>query len=71
MRYIQNPKLLQLIIFFLLLVSGISIMDKYGTEVKLSKTITMLHAVQSENEKLKAKINELEKQISKSKAAGK
>ncbi|MBT7880653.1 MAG: hypothetical protein HN738_21460 [Gammaproteobacteria bacterium] len=46
-------------------------MDKYGTEVKLSKTITMLHAVQSENEKLKAKINELEKQISKSKAAGK
>ncbi len=43
-------------------------MEKYGTEVKLSKTVTMLHAVQSENEKLKAKINELEKQISESKA---
>ena len=43
-------------------------MEKYGTEVKLSKTVTMLHAVQSENDKLKAKINELEKQISESKA---
>ena len=64
MRHIQNPKLLQLIIFLLLLFSGIIIMDKYETEVKLSKTITILDAVQSENEELKAKINELEKQIS-------
>ena len=64
MRHIQNPKLLQLIIFLLLLFSGIIIMDKYETEVKLSKTITMLDVVQSENEELKAKINELEKQIS-------
>ena len=39
-------------------------MDKNPTEVKLSKTITILDAVQSENEELKAKINELEKQIS-------
>ena len=39
-------------------------MDKYETEVKLSKTITILDVVQSENEELKAKINELEKQIS-------
>ena len=68
MRFIQNPKFLHIIIFFLLLASGISIMEKYGTEVKLSKTVTMLHAVQSENDKLKAKINELEKQISESKA---
>ena len=64
MRHIQNPKLLQLIIFLLLLFSGIIIMDKYETEVKLSKTITILDAVQLENEELKAKINELEKQIS-------
>jgi len=64
MRHIQNPKLLQLIIFLLLLLSGIIIMDKYETEVKLSKTITILDVVQSENEELKAKINELEKQIS-------
>ncbi|MAB60435.1 MAG: hypothetical protein CMO46_07825 [Verrucomicrobiales bacterium] len=64
MRHIQNPKLLQLIIFLLLLFSGIIIMDKYETEVKLSKTITILDVVQSENEELKAKINELEKQIS-------
>ncbi len=64
MRHIQNPKLLQLIIFLLFLFSGIIIMDKYETEVKLSKTITILDAVQSENEELKAKINELEKQIS-------
>ena len=64
MRHIQNPKLLQLIIFLLLLFSGIIIMDKYETEVKLSKTITILDAVQSENEELKTKINELEKQIS-------
>ena len=61
MRHIQNPKLLQLIIFLLLLFSGIIIMDKYETEVKLSKTITMLDVVQSENEELKAKISELEK----------
>ncbi|MDP7010280.1 MAG: hypothetical protein QF685_02785 [Verrucomicrobiota bacterium] len=46
-------------------------MGKIKTEVKLSKTKTILHAVQSENEKLKAKISELEKQISKSKAAEK
>ena len=64
MRHIQNPKLLQLIIFLLLLFSGIIIMDKYETEVKLSKTITILDVVQSENEELKAMINELEKQIS-------
>ena len=64
MRHIQNPKLLQLIIFLLLLFSGIIIMDKYETEVKLSKTITILDVVQSENEELKVKINELEKQIS-------
>ena len=64
MRHIQNPKLLQLIIFLLLLFSGIIIMDKYETEVKLSKTITILDAVQLENEELKTKINELEKQIS-------
>ena len=64
MRHIQNPKLLQLIIFLLFLFSGIIIMDKYETEVKLSKTITILDVVQSENEELKAKINELEKQIS-------
>ena len=64
MRHIQNPKLLQLIIFLLLLFSGIIIMDRYETEVKLSKTITILDVVQSENEELKAKINELEKQIS-------
>ena len=61
MRHIQNPKLLQLIFFLLLLFSGIIIMDKYETEVKLSKTITMLDVVQSENEELKAKISELEK----------
>ena len=61
MRHIQNPKLLQLIIFLLLLFSGIIIMDKYETEVKLSKTITMLDVVQSENEELKAKISKLEK----------
>ena len=65
MRHIQNSKLLQLIIFLLFLFSGIIIMDKYQTEVKLSKTITILDAVQSENEELKAKVNELEKQISK------
>ena len=64
MRHIQNPKLLQLIIFLLLLFSGIIIMDKYETEVKLAKTITILDVVQSENEELKAMINELEKQIS-------
>jgi len=68
MRHIQNPKLLQLIIFLLFLFSGIIIMDKYETEVKLSKTITILDAVQSENEELKAKINELEKQISNKKS---
>ena len=39
-------------------------MDKNPTEVQLSKTITILDAVQSENEELKAKVNELEKQIS-------
>ena len=64
MRHIQNPKLLQLIIFLLFLFSGIVIMDKYETEVKLSKTITILDAVQTENEELKVKVNELEKQIS-------
>ena len=61
MRHIQNPKLLQLIIFLLFLFSGIIIMYKYQPEVKLSKTITILDAVQSENEELKAKVNELEK----------
>ena len=61
MRHIQNPKLLQLIIFLLFLFSDIIIMDNYQTEVKLSKTITILDAVQSENEELKAKVNELEK----------
>jgi len=71
MQFIQKPIALQIIIFFLLMVSGISIMGKIKTEVKLSKTKTILHAVQSENEKLKAKISELEKQISKSKAAEK
>jgi len=53
------------------MVCGISIMGKIKTEVKLSKTETILHAVQSENKRLKAKISELEKQISKSKAAEK
>jgi len=71
MRFIQKPKVLQIIIFFLLMVCGISIMGKIKTEVKLSKTETILHAVQSENKRLKAKISELEKQISKSKAAEK
>ncbi len=63
MRFIQNPKVLQVIIFFLLLVSGISINGKIDAEVRLSKTITILHGVQSENQMLKIKINELEKQI--------
>ena len=68
MRFIQNPKVLQVIIFFLLLVSGLSIMAKIETEVKLSKTITILHGVESENQMLKTKIIELEKQISESNA---
>ena len=59
MRFIQNPKALQVIIFFLLLVSGLSIMAKIETEVKLSKTITILHGVESENQMLKTKIIEL------------
>jgi hypothetical protein len=63
MRFIQNPKVLQVIIFFLLLVSGISVNGKIDAEVRLSKTITILHGVQSENQMLKIKINELEKQI--------
>ena len=63
MRFIQNPKVLQVIIFFLLLVSGISVNGKIDAEVRLSKTITILHGVQSENQMLKVKINELEKQI--------
>ena len=63
MRFIQNPKVLQVIIFFLLLVSGISVNGKIEAEVRLSKTITILHGVQSENQMLKVKINELEKQI--------
>ena len=66
MQFIQNPKVLQAIIFFLLLVSGISINGKIESEVRLSKTITILHGVQSENQMLKVKINELEKQISES-----
>ena len=68
MRFIQNPKVLQVIIFFLLLVSGLSIMAKIETEVELSKTITILHGVESENQMLKTKIIELEKQISESNA---
>jgi len=68
MRFIQNPKVLQVIIFFLLLVSGLSIMAKIETEVKLSKTITILHGVESENQMLKTKIIELKKQISESNA---
>ena len=66
MRFIQNPKVLQVIIFFLLLVSGISVNGKIDAEVRLSKTITILHGVQSENQMLKVKINELEKQITES-----
>ena len=41
---------------------------KIETEVKLSKTITILHGVESENQMLKTKIIELEKQISESNA---
>ena len=50
MRFIQNPKVLQVIIFFLLLVSGISVNGKIDAEVRLSKTITILHGVQSEKQ---------------------
>ena len=46
-------------------------MSKTKTEVKLSKTLTILNSVQSENEDLKEEISELEKHITKLKAAGK
>ena len=43
-------------------------MAKIETEVELSKTITILHGVESENQMLKTKIIELKKQISESNA---
>jgi polyhydroxyalkanoate synthesis regulator phasin len=46
-------------------------MSKTKTEVKLSKTLTILNSVQSENEDLKEEISELEKHITKLKAEGK
>ena len=45
-------------------------MSKTKTEVILSKTVTILHSIQSENKALKKEINELEKHITKLKAAG-
>ena len=36
-------------------------MSKIKTEVKLSKILTILHSVQSENEDLKEEISELKK----------
>ena len=45
-------------------------MSKTKTEIILSKTATILNAIQSENEVLKKEINELEKHIAKLKAAG-
>lgn len=69
MRFLQNTKVLQIIICLLLLVSGLTFMSKIKTEVKLSKILTILHSVQSENEDLKEEISELKKNITKSKAA--
>ena len=61
MRFLQNTKVLQIIICLLLLVSGLTFMSKIKTEVKLSKILTILHSVQSENEDLKEEISELKK----------
>ena len=69
MRFFQNTKVLQIIICLLLLVSGLTFMSKTKTEVKISKTLTILNSVQSENEDLKEEISELEKHITKLKAA--
>ena len=71
MRFLKNTKVLQIIICLLLLVSGLTFMSKTKTEVKLSKTLTILNSVQSENEDLKEEISELEKHITKLKAEGK
>jgi hypothetical protein len=67
----NNPKYLKLILLLVTLVCGLSIMKMYGTEVKLSKMITMNHSLTTENDKLKAQIIELEKQLSELNAAGK
>ena len=70
MLFFKNTKALQIIICLLLLVSGLTFMSKTKTEIILSKTATILNAIQSENEVLKKEINELEKHIAKLKAAG-
>ena len=71
MLFFKNTKVLQIIICLLLLISGLTFMSKTKTEVILSKTVTILNSIQSENEVLKKEINELEKHIAKLKAAGK
>ena len=70
MLFFKNTKVLQIIICLLLLISGLTFMSKTKTEVILSKTVTILNSIQSENEVLKKEINELEKHITKLKAAG-
>ena len=70
MLFFKNTKVLQIIICLLLLISGLTFMSKTKTEVILSKTVTILNSIQSENEVLKKEINELEKHIAKLKAAG-
>ena len=70
MLFFKNNKVLQIITCLLLLVAGLTFMSKTKTEVILSKTVTILNSIQSENEVLKKEINELEKHIAKLKAAG-
>ena len=70
MLFFKNNKVLQIITCLLLLVAGLTFMSKTKTEVILSKTVTILHSIQSENKALKKEINELEKHITKLKAAG-
>ena len=61
--FIQNPKFLHIIIFILLLACGMTFMSKIKTEVRLSKTLTILQACETENEKLKTRIEYLETKI--------